>query len=104
VEVGYIIPKLHEPFIERQPPFFLWSSKIIHSKRNTLGFQTFIKIIEIHDFSGPDDPDKDSSNTSSDSRGDGMLGFGGSWSILQWPKIYRLADRGTLAIPASHRR
>jgi hypothetical protein len=51
VEVSCIIPEPQEPFVERQPPLFLRSSEIVHSKRGMLGFRVFIKIIEIHDFS-----------------------------------------------------
>jgi hypothetical protein len=35
-EVGCVVPKPEEPFIERVPPLFLSSSEIVHSKRGTL--------------------------------------------------------------------
>jgi hypothetical protein len=88
VEVGCIIPEPQEPFMERQPPLFLRSSEIIHSKRDRLGFRVFIKIIEIHDFSPTEDSGDDSSDPSSDS--DGLPGPGESGDILQWLCIYRL--------------
>jgi hypothetical protein len=66
--------------------------KLVHIKRDTLGFRVFIKIIEIHDFSPPVDSDDDSSDPRSDSDGDGLPGSGGSGDILQLPRIYRLAE------------
>jgi hypothetical protein len=35
-ELGCIFPEPEEPFVEREPPLFLSTSEIIHSKRETL--------------------------------------------------------------------
>jgi hypothetical protein len=82
VEVGCIIPESQEPFIDRHPPLFLRSSEIVHSKRDTLGFRVFMKIIEIHNFSPPAYSEDDSSDPGSDSGGDGLPGSGGPNDIL----------------------
>jgi hypothetical protein len=95
VEVECIIPEPQEPFVERQLHLFLRSLKIVHSERDMLNFQVFIKIIEIHDFSPPTDYDDDSSDSGSDSSGDGLPGPGGSGDILQWPHIYCLTDESS---------
>jgi hypothetical protein len=81
VDVGCIIPEPQEPFVEQQPPLFLRSSKIIHSKCDTHGFRIFIKIIEIHDFSPPVDSDGDSSDPGSISSGDRLPEPGESGAI-----------------------
>jgi hypothetical protein len=49
-EVGYIIPKPEEPSIVSEPPLFLYASEIIHPKKDTLQFQAFIQVLEMHDY------------------------------------------------------
>jgi hypothetical protein len=70
------VPEPVEPFIERQPPLFLRAAKLIHAKRDMLGFHALIKILEIHDFSLLEDSSDDggSSNSSGSSSDDGLLG------------------------------
>jgi hypothetical protein len=70
-EVGCSIPKPVEPFIEAEPPLFLCTSEIIHSKCDLLHFRAFIQIVEVHDFTPPNDSSDDEGRPpSSDSSGD----------------------------------
>jgi hypothetical protein len=66
-------------------PLFIRAHETVHSKKDTLQFQAFIKIIEIHDFSIPS-PDDGYSSGSSDSGADGHLGDGPGNGLSQpWP-------------------
>jgi hypothetical protein len=59
-EVGCIIPKPVEPFVEGKRPLFLCASKVIQSKCDTLQLQELIQVLEVHDFSPPSDFDNNS--------------------------------------------
>jgi hypothetical protein len=88
-EVGCIVLELEEPSEVGRSPFFLRAYEIIHSKRDTLQFRVFIKIIEIHDFSPWEVSSDVDSSGSSDSNGDGLLRSGSS-SLCPWPRVFRV--------------
>jgi hypothetical protein len=81
-EVGYAIQELVEPFVECAPPLFLRASKIIHSKCDTLQFQVFIRILEIHDFNIPSKLESDSSSEG-DSSGEDYPDYNPGRGMLQ---------------------
>jgi hypothetical protein len=90
-EVGYAISELVEPFVECAPPLFLRASKIIHSKCDTLQFQVFIRILEIHDFNIPSNSESDSSSEG-DSSGEDYPDYNTGRGMLQpWPQVYHIA-------------
>jgi hypothetical protein len=81
-----------EPFIERQPPLFLHASKLIHAKRDMLGFWAIVKILDIHNFSPLDDSSDDSFDSSGSSWCDDITGSGGSNSLRPWLAMYHFTD------------
>jgi hypothetical protein len=89
-EVGGIILEPVEPFIEHAPPLFLSSSELVHSKCDTLQFRIFIRVLEVHDYSIPEDSDDDPSESSDDSGGDGIPGPQPSLgsSLFPWWRIF----------------
>jgi hypothetical protein len=66
--VGYVVPELELPFVQRAPPLFLRASELIHSKKDILSFCAIITILEFHDYNTPlgsdDDPDSSSNSPS----------------------------------------
>jgi hypothetical protein len=84
---------------DRALPFFIPTSEIIHSKRDTLQLRVLIKIVKIHGFTIPCDSDDDQLKSSDDSNGDGLpgLGLSLSTSLQPWPKVYRLAGESSSA-------
>jgi hypothetical protein len=63
-EVGCIIPKPKEQ-LAGVPPLFIQEEEVIHSKRDTLMFRTFVHVLEVHDFLLPESSDSEQSRHSS---------------------------------------
>jgi hypothetical protein len=75
------------------PPLFICDQEIIQSKKDTLRFYALIWVLEVIDFSLPEESDDDqqhSSNSSNDGD-DGYPGYDAGPGLLRpWPKICRL--------------
>jgi hypothetical protein len=96
-EVGCIFLESEEPSVVRQPPLFLCASELVHSKKDTLQHRAFIQVLEVHDFTTPEDSDSDgrsSSSDSSNSSGDAefVLGHG---SLRPWTTVHRFMSGST---------
>jgi hypothetical protein len=87
-EVGCVNPEPEEPFVEHEPPLSLLALEIIHSKLDTLQFRVFIKVLEVHDFSIPDDSGDEHSGSDPSEGDDFHPGCGLS---QPWPKVFHLA-------------
>jgi hypothetical protein len=62
------------PFLECEPPLFLSSSELIHSRCDTLQFCVFVCVLEVHDYTIPEGSNDDSSNSNGDSSADSLRG------------------------------
>jgi hypothetical protein len=93
-EVGGIILEPVHPFVEREPPLFIRTSELIHSKCDTLQFCVFVRVLKVHDYIILEDSSDDSSDSSADSSIDGIPRAQASLgsSLCPWPKIYWVAD------------
>jgi hypothetical protein len=88
-EVGGIVPELVALFVEREPPRFLSSSELIHSRCDTLQFCDFIRVLEVHDYRISEGSNDYSSDSSGDSSNDSLrvpAPSSGS-SLHPWPRI-----------------
>jgi hypothetical protein len=74
--------------VEHEPPLSLLALEIIHSKLDTLQFRVFIKVLEVHDFSIPDDSGDEHSGSDPSEGDDFHPGCGLS---QPWPKVFHLA-------------
>jgi hypothetical protein len=92
IEDGGVILEPEEPSVVGEPPLFLWEYEIIYSKNDTLRFRAFIRVLEVHDFSLPEDSADDDGNSSSSSKGGNGLPPShpsSSW-LGPWLWVYRL--------------
>jgi hypothetical protein len=67
-EVGCTIPELEEQLVGL-PPLFIQADELIYSKQDALHFQAFIHVLEVHEFSLPEQDDNSRpspSNSSND--------------------------------------
>jgi hypothetical protein len=82
--------------VEGAPPLFLRALELIPSKKDTLQRRVFVQVLEVHDFSLPEDSsddDRPGSSDSSDEGGDAIPGRYAEGRLHPWPWVYRLVGQ-----------
>jgi hypothetical protein len=98
-EVRCVVLELEEMLVV-MPPLYIREEEIRHSKQDALHFHAFIHVLEVHDFSPPEEEDNgwSAQSDSSNDGDDGYMSYDVVAGLLQpWPNVYRLAGDSDVA-------